>query len=104
MDAGFAAAEQVVLRLYVPFIKQMDVQSLGKDAKTQLQEYLQARKLALPKYTVVATQGEAHAQLFVVECDIVEMKITTRGEGSSRRIAEQVAAEAAYTILNRPKS
>ncbi len=104
MDSDFAAAEQVVLRLYVPFIAQMDVQSLGKDAKTQLQEYLQARKLALPKYAVVATQGEAHAQLFVVECDIAEMKITTRGEGSSRRIAEQAAAEAAYNLLNKTKS
>ncbi len=103
MDAGFAAAEQVVLRLYVPFIAQMDVQSLGKDAKTQLQEYLQARKLALPKYTVVATQGEAHAQLFVVECEIAQLKVVTRGEGSSRRIAEQAAANAAYNILNQPK-
>lgn len=104
LDAGFAAAEQVVVRLYVPFIAQMDVQSLGKDAKTQLQEYLQARKLTLPKYTVVATQGEAHAQMFVVECEIAQLKITTRGEGSSRRIAEQAAAEAAYNQLNQTKS
>lgn len=103
LDAGFTAAEQVVLRLYVPFIAQMDVQSLGKDAKTQLQEYLQGRKLSLPKYSVIATQGEAHAQVFVVECQIAQLNVTTRGEGSSRRIAEQVAAEAAYTILNRPK-
>jgi ribonuclease-3 len=103
LDSGFAAAEQVVLLLYVPFIAQMDAQSLGKDAKTQLQEHLQGRKLALPKYTVVATQGEAHAQVFVVECEIAQLKITTRGDGSSRRIAEQVAAEAAYTILNQPK-
>jgi ribonuclease-3 len=103
LDADFAAAEQVVLRLYVPFIDQMDVHSLGKDAKTQLQEHLQARKLALPKYTVVGTQGEAHAQLFVIECAIPQLKVATRGEGSSRRIAEQVAAEAAYNILNKTK-
>lgn len=103
LDAGFAAAEQVVLRLYVPFINEMDVQSLGKDAKTQLQEYLQARKLALPIYSVVGTQGEAHAQLFVIECEIPQLKIATRGEGSSRRIAEQMAAEAAYNILNQTK-
>jgi len=104
LDADFAAAEQVVLRLYMPLIEQMDVQNLGKDAKTQLQEYLQARKLALPKYTVVATQGEAHAQLFVIECAIPQLKIASRGEGSSRRIAEQAAAEAAYNILGKQKS
>lgn len=104
LDAGFAAAEQVVLRLYVPFIAKVDVQSLGKDAKTLLQEYLQARKLALPKYTVAAIQGEAHAQLFVIECALPQLKISTRGEGSSRRIAEQSAAEAAYNLLNQAKS
>jgi ribonuclease-3 len=103
LDGGFSAAEQAVLRLYVPFIEQMDAQSLGKDPKTQLQENLQGRKLTLPKYTVVATKGEAHAQLFVVECEIAQLKITTRGEGSSRRIAEQVAAEAAYNLLSQPK-
>jgi ribonuclease III len=100
LDAGFAAAERVVLGLYVPFIAQADVQTLGKDAKTLLQEYLQGRKLALPKYTVIATQGEAHAQLFQVECEIGQLKLTTRGEGSSRRTAEQAAAEAAYLQLN----
>lgn len=100
LDAGFAAAERVVLGLYVPFIAQADVQSLGKDAKTLLQEYLQGKRLALPQYTVIATQGEAHAQLFQVECEIGQLKLTTRGEGSSRRTAEQAAAEAAYLQLN----
>ena len=100
LDAGFAAAEQVVLSLYIPFIAQADAQTLGKDAKTLLQEYLQGKKLALPKYTVVATQGEAHAQLFQVECEIGQLKLTTRGEGASRRTAEQAAAEAAYLQLN----
>ncbi len=96
LDADFAAAEQVVLGLYVPFIAQADLQTLGKDAKTLLQEFLQGRKLALPKYTVVEIKGEAHAQTFEVECEIEKLKIKTRGEGLSRRIAEQVAAEAAY--------
>lgn len=96
IDAGFAAAEQVVLRLYVPFIAQADAQTLGKDFKTLLQEYLQSKRLALPKYTVIATQGEAHAQLFKVECQIEQLELFTYGEGSSRRTAEQVAAEAAY--------
>jgi len=96
LDAGFAAAEQVVLRLYVPFIAQADAQTLGKDYKTLLQEYLQGKRLALPKYAVIATQGEAHAQLFQVECQIEQLNLITCGKGSSRRTAEQVAAEAAY--------
>jgi ribonuclease-3 len=99
LDAGFAEAERVVLGLYVPFIEQADVSTLGKDHKTLLQEYLQGRKLALPRYTVTAIQGEAHAQTFRVECDIAQVQLVTSGEGSSRRAAEQAAAEAAYLKL-----
>lgn len=99
LDGGFAVAEKAVLGLYIPFIRQADVLTLGKDAKTLLQEYLQSRKLALPKYSVIATLGEAHAQVFQVECAIAQLKMATRGEGSSRRIAEQMAAEAAYQKL-----
>jgi ribonuclease III len=99
LDGGFAAAQQVVLGLYVPYMAQTDIRTLGKDAKTLLQEYLQGRKLALPKYTVIATQGEAHAQLFQVECEIAQLKLKTLGEGASRRSAEQAAAETAYQKL-----
>lgn len=103
LDGGFEMAQKVVLGLYVPFIAQADVQTLGKDYKTLLQEYLQSKRLALPKYTVLATQGEAHAQLFQVECDIEQLKVATCGEGVSRRSAEQVAAEAAYRqIVGQP--
>lgn len=96
MDSDFAAAEKVVLGLYIPFIANADLHSLGKDAKTLLQEYLQGRKLPLPQYTVIEIKGEAHAQTFEVECVIEKLKIKTRGEGHSRRVAEQVAAETAY--------
>lgn len=96
LDAGFSAAEKVVLGLYVPFIEQTDLQALGKDAKTLLQEHLQGRKLALPQYSVIEIQGEAHAQTFVVSCEIAQLGLTTQGEGASRRIAEQIAAERAY--------
>lgn len=99
LDGGFAVAEKAVLKLYEPFIKQSDVLSLGKDSKTRLQEYLQGRKIALPEYTVATIQGEAHSQIFQVECLIAQLKIATRGEGNSRRVAEQVAAEAAYRKL-----
>lgn len=99
LDGGFEVAEKAVLGLYVPFIQQADVLTLGKDAKTLLQEYLQSRKLALPKYTVVGIQGEAHAQVFQLECAIAQLDMKTQGEGSSRRLAEQMAADAAYQKL-----
>ncbi len=100
LDGGFAAAEHVVLGQYVPYMAKTDIAALGKDAKTMLQEYLQARKLALPKYSVIATQGEAHAQSFQVECEIAQMQLKTRGEGGNRRAAEQAAAELAYAQLS----
>lgn len=96
LDAGFDAAEKVVLGLYVPFIARTDLQSLGKDAKTLLQEFLQGRKQALPQYSVLEIKGEAHAQTFVVSCEIPKLNVKTQGEGASRRIAEQIAAEKAY--------
>ncbi len=96
LDADFEAAEKVVLGLYVPFIAQADLQALGKDAKTLLQEHLQGKKLALPQYNVVEIKGEAHAQTFVVSCEVAQLGLTTQGEGASRRIAEQIAAERAY--------
>ncbi len=96
LDADFAAAEKVVLGLYVPFIARADLQTLGKDAKTLLQECLQGRKLALPNYSVVEIKGDAHAQTFVVCCEIAKLGLKTQGEGSSRRIAEQIAANLAF--------
>jgi len=99
LDGGFAAAEKVVLGLFVPYLAKVDVQTLGKDAKTLLQEYLQGRHIPLPTYSVVATQGQAHEQSFQVECVIPSLKISTRGAGSSRRNAEQQAAQAAYQQL-----
>ncbi len=95
-DGGYAAAEQVVLALYVPYMEQVDLQTLGKDAKTLLQELLQSKRLALPVYDIVAKQGEAHAQMFKVQCRIDKLKVATFGEGGSRRQAEQQAAQLAY--------
>ncbi len=99
LDSGFAAAEQAVLNLYVPYLEKVDVQALGKDAKTLLQEYLQGKRIPLPIYSVIAMQGEAHAQSFQVECVIPALKISARGSGTSRRNAEQQAAQAAYQQL-----
>jgi ribonuclease-3 len=101
LDGGFTAAEQVVLGLFVPYLEKTDIKTLGKDAKTLLQEYLQGKHLALPGYSVVDTLGEAHEQSFQVECSIPSLKITTRGTGTSRRNAEQQAALAAYQIIGK---
>lgn len=98
LDGGFDAARSVVLRLFDPAIKIADPRSVGKDAKTLLQEFLQARRYALPSYAVVATAGEAHEQSFRVECSVPELNIRTHGEGSTRRNAEQVAARRAYEL------
>jgi ribonuclease III len=96
LDGGFPAAQAMVTRLYQNRLADLDPGSLGKDAKTLLQEYLQGRKLALPQYTVLSTTGEAHCQTFRVECSIPALGISSQGEGGSRRAAEQIAAQAAY--------
>lgn len=96
IDAGFDAAQAMVSRLYAPLLENLDPKSIGKDPKTLLQEYLQGRKLALPEYLLIATEGEAHCQTFRVECRIPALNVQAQGEGGSRRIAEQQAAELAY--------
>jgi len=101
LDAGFTAAEQVVMHLYLPYLAQIDIKTLGKDAKTLLQEFLQGKYIALPTYTVLEIRGVAHEQVFQVECAIPKLNISTRGEGSSRRNAEQQAALAAYQLIGK---
>ena len=76
-----------------------DPATLGKDPKTRLQEWLQARHLPVPEYLVTATTGEAHAQQFSVECRIPALEIAVGGQGASRRMAEQAAAEAATALV-----
>jgi len=95
LDGGFAAAEAFVLGLYAGKLDTIDPKVIDKDPKSLLQELLQSRKIAVPEYTVTLTSGEAHAQRFVVECFIEKHNIRTVGEGSSRRIAEQQAAQLA---------
>jgi ribonuclease-3 len=96
LDGGFDAAETVVQTLFQEALAKIDPSTTAKDAKTRLQEYLQGRRLPLPRYTVVATRGEAHEQTFEVECEIAELGIRCHGQGASRRGAEQEAARAAY--------
>ena len=99
LDAGFVAAQALVQRLFkdVEITPHMD--AIGKDAKTELQEWLQGRKMKLPAYKVVGTIGAAHKQSFDVECEISEFNLTERGIGGSRRAGEQAAAAAMLQTL-----
>ncbi|MGB3291233.1 MAG: ribonuclease III, partial [Burkholderiaceae bacterium] len=83
LDGGFDAAQKVIARQYEPVLVNVDPKTLGKDPKTLLQELLQARKLDLPLYTVVATHGAAHNQMFEVECQIPKLDIKVVAAGSS---------------------
>jgi ribonuclease-3 len=95
VDGGFDAARAAVLHVFDKVLGSADPSMFGKDAKTLLQEDLQAKRIALPQYAIVATQGEAHKQHFQVECTIAQLGSRTLGEGASRRAAEQCAAELA---------
>ncbi|WP_153108676.1 ribonuclease III [Propionivibrio limicola] len=99
LDGGFDAASGVIARLYCGMLDAIVPGKPIKDAKTRLQEYLQGKRLPLPKYNLSATEGEAHAQMFKVACEIERPRLRTQGHGSSRRVAEQMAAEQALKEL-----
>jgi len=99
MDGGFDAARHVIAALYDELLVNVDPSSQGKDAKTSLQERLQALRLELPVYTVIATHGAAHDQLFEVSCEVPRLDILVQAAGSSRRAAEQAAAQLAIERL-----
>ena len=99
LDSGFEAAQALVRRLFEPLVLETVTQSWGKDAKTQLQERLQARRLPVPEYRIEATRGRAHEQIFVVVCTVPSLGIEGSGEGRSRRAAEQEAASAVLERL-----
>ena len=99
LDGGYKDAQDMVERLFAQVDIKPDMQAVGKDPKTELQEWLQGRKLALPKYTVVGTSGAAHRQQFEVSCEVTELRQTQQGSGASRRAAEQAAAAAMLQTL-----
>jgi len=92
LDGGFAPAQAAVRRLFGDIIQSTEVDAWSKDAKTELQEWLQARRLPVPAYRIAATRGEKHAQTFEVECAVPTLGLAEQGEGKSRRAAEQEAA------------
>ncbi len=104
LDAGFETAAQLVRRLYGGVELSANMTALGKDPKTELQEWLQGRKMKLPVYRVVATLGEAHKQTFDVECTVQETGHSERGIGASRRAGEQAAAAAMLQHLSAPSA
>ena len=91
LESGYEAALHVVQRLFGEVIQATEADSWSKDAKTELQEWLQARRIAVPSYRIAATRGEKHAQTFEVECAVPTLALTEQGEGRSRRAAEQEA-------------
>lgn len=99
LDGGFDAASLTIRAFYVPLLDSVDPQTLGKDAKTLLQEYLQSRKIPLPQYNVVATHGAAHNQEFEIECLVPKLDIHVFGRGASRRVGEQAAAKLALDAV-----
>jgi ribonuclease-3 len=99
VDGGFEPARALVQRLFGEVIASTEIDSWRKDAKTELQEWLQARRLPVPAYRIVATHGQAHAQTFDVECAVAALGLTEQGSGKSKRIAEQDAARQMLATL-----
>jgi ribonuclease-3 len=99
LDAGIEHARERILALYRETLDALDPTTVPKDPKTELQEYLQKHALPTPTYEVLTVSGEAHQQHFVVECHVPGLTPAVRGEGASRRSAEQQAAAQALTCL-----
>ena len=102
LDAGYDVASGVIVRLYVGLLTAIVPGQPIKDAKTRLQELLQGKRLPLPKYSLIGTEGEAHAQQFKIACEIDSLRMRTEGSGGSRRAAEQMAAECALERMQQP--
>jgi ribonuclease-3 len=92
LDAGFDACRALVLPWFEPMLAELPVGKVGKDAKTRLQEWLQARQRPRPEYTLIDSSGEEHARTFRVSCRTEDPPVSAEGEGNSLRIAEQAAA------------
>jgi ribonuclease III len=99
LDGGCDQAQALVGKLFGEVIAAGEVEAWTKDAKTELQEWLQARRLPVPAYRIVATRGQAHAQTFEVECAVPTLGLAQQGEGRSRRLAEQEAARRMIDLL-----
>lgn len=100
LDSGFDAARDMILRVFAQRLATLPDAGDLRDPKTRLQEWLQARKLALPVYELVDVQGKDHRRRFRVACSVTELSQVTEGESTSRRKAEQQAARDMLQILS----
>ena len=92
LDSHFDTCERCVLAWYKNFLPDIQAEQRYVDAKTQLQELLQAKKYALPLYTIRQQMGNGSQQIFTVECRVAALDLVTLGQGKNRRQAEQQAA------------
>lgn len=99
LDSGFEAARDCVVRLLKPVMLETPIESMGKDPKTRLQELLQGKRMKLPMYRVLVEGGTSASPEFSVECSVEDLQITKVGQGHSRRVAEQHAAQAVLIEL-----
>lgn len=101
LDGGIEAAKTVILSLYRSRLQDPNLNDCLKDAKTQLQEYLQAEKYSLPEYALIRVEGDEHNQIFYVTCCVEGIKYIANGEGPNRRKAEQLAARSMLAQLKK---
>lgn len=99
LDRGIAAAREAVLKVFAGRLDDLRLDRVEKDPKTRLQEFLQARRRPLPEYHLLRAEGEEHARSFTVACILADHGGETMGQGSSRRAAEQQAAQRALEAL-----
>lgn len=104
LDGGLECCKERVLAWFAPRLQNLTLNDTIKDNKTRLQEWLQAQKWTLPLYTILDIEGASHSQHFVVECVVEEAKLAFKGEGNSRRQAEQMAAGLMLTALENGES
>ncbi len=99
LDSCFDSSRDCVIRLLDPVLKDTPIESMGKDPKTRLQEFLQSKRLKLPIYRILIEGGKSASPEFSVECTVEDLSIVTTGQGHSRRMAEQQAAQTALTAI-----
>ncbi len=104
LDSDYDTCRKCLLEIYHEMLGQISPDNLSKDPKTQLQEYLQARKISLPVYTVVKEEGLAHSREFTVECKVENMGDPICATGRSKRSAEQFSAQETLNLLQSENS
>lgn len=99
LDSDLISTQQFIIQIYDELLESLSIDDTRKDPKTQLQEFLQARKLPLPIYSIVSTEGNLHEQIFTIECLVDGLSFKALGKGASRRKAEQESAKNALKQL-----